>query len=238
MPTRQVVVRVDGHERQVTTMKSTVQTVLHQEGIALSDHDLIEPALTTPVTEKMAITVHRVTYEVLRERTAVPQSTVERFDRRMTVRPVEIHPGRPGVALTTRCQWKKDGEVAVQWVSSRQVIVPPVPRVVIRGKLASRGITGRRVLQVVATAYDPGPGSCGASATGHTAIGLHAGRGIVAVDPHVIPLGSRVYVEGYGAAIAADVGSAIKGHRIDVCFPTRGEALQWGRRQITVVVLE
>lgn len=62
-------------------------------------------------------------------------------------------------------------------------------------------------------------------------------RGYVAVDPRVIPLGTRVYVEGYGYAIADDIGSAIKGHKIDLAMDSYHEAIQFGRRNLTVYVL-
>ena len=67
---------------------------------------------------------------------------------------------------------------------------------------------------------------------------MKAGRGVVAVDPKVIPLGSRVYVPGYGVAIAADTGGAIKGGRLDVCVNSVSEAYSWGVRNVTVYVLE
>ena len=60
----------------------------------------------------------------------------------------------------------------------------------------------------------------------------------VAVDPTVIPLGSRLYVEGYGEAIASDTGGAIKGNIIDVHFPTYEQCIQWGRRTVTVTILD
>ena len=69
-------------------------------------------------------------------------------------------------------------------------------------------------------------------------IGLKAGPGIIAVDPRVIPMRTKVYVEGYGYAIAGDVGSAIKGNRIDVCFNTVREALNFGRRRVRIYILE
>jgi 3D (Asp-Asp-Asp) domain-containing protein len=238
--TKQVSLRVGtAAARPVTTVKPTVQEVLWQEKINLNDHDQVEPALSTAVTEGMTIVVHRVTFEKISERLPIAPSTVQKFDRRMTVRPVEVHPGTPGVAVQTRCMWKKNGVVTVQWVQGYHVVRHSKPRVIMRGKLPSRGgIAPRRVLHMESTAYDPGPGSCGPHATGRTAIGMRAGRGIVAVDPRVIPLGTRVYVEGYGAAIAADTGGAIKGNRIDVCFPTRREALNWGRRTVTVVIVD
>jgi len=70
---------------------------------------------------------------------------------------------------------------------------------------------------------------------GTTANGSAAGPGIIAVDPYVIPLGSSVYVEGYGAAIAADTGGAIQGNIIDVWLPCDA-AWIWGRRSVTITV--
>lgn len=107
-----------------------------------------------------------------------------------------------------------------------------------RWKLSSRGGNGNYpYMDMEATGYDPGPISCGPHATGRTYTGMVARHGVVAVDPRVIPLGTRVYIDGYGQAIAADIGSAIKGNRIDLCFNTYGEAIRFGRRQIRVYLL-
>ncbi len=239
MPGKKVILCVDGATRQVSTLQESVQTLLQQEKIILNPHDLCAPPLITPITDGMTVTVSRVTFEVIRERVPIAPPIRTRWDRRMTVHPVIVHAGHPGVALQTRCVWKKAGKVAQQWVQNLRTLVRPTPTIVVRGKLASRsGLTGRRVMTMVATGYDPSPRSCGRGGKGRTAIGLPAMKGVIAVDPRVIPLGSRVYIEGYGAAIAADIGSAIKGHRIDLCFSTRYEALRWGRHTVTVVVLQ
>jgi 3D (Asp-Asp-Asp) domain-containing protein len=95
-----------------------------------------------------------------------------------------------------------------------------------------------RMLRVEATAYDPGPHTKSITYAGITKLGWRARRGIVAVDPKVIPLRSLLYVEGYGLAWAGDIGGAIKGERIDVCFNTTAEALEWGRKKARVWVLE
>ena len=71
---------------------------------------------------------------------------------------------------------------------------------------------------------------------GNTASGLPVGVGVIAVDPTVIPLGTRVFVPGYGPAVAADVGSAIKGNIIDLWMPTTAQALAWGRRTVTITI--
>ena len=69
-------------------------------------------------------------------------------------------------------------------------------------------------------------------------MGIPARHGVVAVDPSIIPLGARVYIPGYGEAIAADTGGAIYGDRIDLCMETYGEAINFGRRYVTVYVLD
>jgi 3D (Asp-Asp-Asp) domain-containing protein len=84
-----------------------------------------------------------------------------------------------------------------------------------------------RTLTVVATAY---------ALRGRTATGIPTGPGVVAVDPSVIPLGTRMSVPGYGDGIAADVGAAVKGNIIDLWFPTQAQALQWGRRTVTITL--
>lgn len=89
------------------------------------------------------------------------------------------------------------------------------------------------VLTMEATAYLPTDGG----GDGITATGLMAGYGIAAVDPSVIPLGTRLYIPGYGEAIAADTGGAIYGDRIDLCMESYGEAMAFGRRDVTVYVL-
>ena len=234
-----VSLRVGDDVRKVSTEKDTVQTLLHQEGIELNPHDLVDPPLATALTDGMTVSVARVTFETVNERVSVDPPVTTRWDRRMTAKPVVLHPGVPGVAVRKRCMWKKDGVITVQWTQSAHVVRKPKPSVVVRGALPSRaGITGRRSLVMTATAYDPGPRSCGRHSHGRTCIGLPAGHGVVAVDPRIIPLGSRMYIDGYGEAIAADIGHAIKGHIIDLCFSSRAEAMHWGRRTVNVVVLE
>ena len=97
---------------------------------------------------------------------------------------------------------------------------PPVERV-----LPAPGAT--RTLLVDAVAY---------YLPGRTASGLPVGPGVIAVDPSVIPLGTRVYVPGYGPAVAADTGSAIVGPIIDLWMPSTARARAWGRRTVTITV--
>jgi 3D (Asp-Asp-Asp) domain-containing protein/peptidoglycan hydrolase CwlO-like protein len=78
--------------------------------------------------------------------------------------------------------------------------------------------------------------STGYCLRGTTATGIPVGWGVIAVDPSFIPLGTRMFVPGYGEAVAADTGSAVKGAVIDVWFPTCAQALQWGRRTVTITL--
>ena len=92
----------------------------------------------------------------------------------------------------------------------------------------SRG--GERILTMEATAY---------TWTGQrTASGTWPAVGTVATDPEVIPLGTRLWVEGYGEAVAEDTGGLVKGNIIDIYLPTEDECWQWGRRQVEVRVIK
>jgi 3D (Asp-Asp-Asp) domain-containing protein/septal ring factor EnvC (AmiA/AmiB activator) len=93
-----------------------------------------------------------------------------------------------------------------------------------------------------AAAFAPATGhsltvsSTGYSLRGHTATGIPVGSGVVAVDPSVIPLGTRLTIPGYGEGVAADTGSAVRGATIDLWFPTLAQALAWGRQTVTITL--
>ncbi|MGG0240198.1 3D domain-containing protein [Bacillus rhizoplanae] len=104
---------------------------------------------------------------------------------------------------------------------------------------------GGNEMYVEATAYtnDPSengkqPGEHVYTKWGEYDLTANPNMKVIAVDPSVIPLGSRVWVQGYGEAIAADTGSAIKGHKIDVFMPDKGSSKSWGRKQVRVVILD
>jgi len=95
-----------------------------------------------------------------------------------------------------------------------------------------------RTLTMRATAYTAYCEGCSGITANGTDIRSNPNLKVIAVDPRVIPLGSRVWVEGYGEAIAADTGGAIKGNKIDVFIPTEGQAIQWGVKTVTVKILD
>lgn len=122
-------------------------------------------------------------------------------------------------------------ELAVAAPASAPAAAPAAAAVVVDAErpqaAPSAGLRPGQTLSVDAVAY---------SLPGSTASGLPVGRGVVAVDPTVIPLGTRMYVPGYGEAVAADVGSAVQGLLIDLWFPTLAEAQAWGRRTVTITI--
>ena len=109
-------------------------------------------------------------------------------------------------------------EHAARAAQAKSAIVAPATS-------AAPAAAGAQTLSVVATGY---------SGAGATASGLTAGWGVVAVDPSVIPLGTRMSIPGYGTGVAADVGSRVSGAMIDLWFPSDAQARAWGRRTVTI----
>lgn len=113
---------------------------------------------------------------------------------------------------------------------------------------AGKEIKYKKVIDVYATAYCACKSCCGKSpshpAYGVTAMGTKAAHGTVAVDPRVISLGSKLYIEGigstydYGYSQALDTGRAIKGNKIDLYFESHSEALKWGKKKVRVYILD
>ncbi len=147
--------------------------------------------------------------------------------------------GAPGQAVETVRRIYENNQVVSVNVVGERLVHPPQDEVVdVGAKLpeVSRGeLLGRvvKTLNVVATAYWADP----SWSNGRTATGVPARYGVIAVDPSVIPLGTRLYIPGYGYGVAADTGGAIVGNRIDLCFDTGAQAVDYGRQPVTVYVL-
>jgi len=233
-----------GQQQDLRTEPVTVAELLASAGIALGELDRVEvepavpdgTALDHVVADGDAVRVVRVAREVVERVIEVAAETRVRYDRRVH-RSITVREGSPGRARAQVEVWTCDGEETQRSVLSQRMVKRMTPEVVVRGDM-SLPSRGGEVLYMEATGYDPGPRSCGRYASGRTAIGLLAGRGVVAVDPRVIPLGTKLYVDGYGECVAGDVGSAIKGRHIDLGFDSYREAMAWGRRPVRVRILE
>ncbi len=153
---------------------------------------------------------------------------------------VKVTSGKPGETRTIFEVKCVDGKVVSKVKVGTEKVAPINEHYLVgkTGYVASRGHYERgRVLTMQASAYDPSAGR-GSRATFRTATGERAKYGVVAVDPRFIPLGTMVFVEGYGFARASDTGGAIKGNRIDLCMNTNAECIKFGRRTVRVHILK
>ncbi len=137
-----------------------------------------------------------------------------------------------------------DGEEAFEKVLNSKVLTPAKDAKVLEGTSLRQKLYPlkkrarvRKIVTMEATAYYPGPEDTWPYAMGTTASDLKAGYGVVAVDTRFIHLKTPLYIEGYGYAIAADRGGAIKGKKIDLCYDTYEEAVHFGRKNVKVYIL-
>jgi len=246
---------VDGKTRTVMSYRDTVEELLQDNGVVLGPLDRMDGvAPDDPLTENMEIKVVRVEERIITENEEIPYNVVERPNNKMNEGETRtVVEGENGIREKTYKVTYEDGKYVSREFIGEKVVKEPVNRVVEYGTvpnfLTSRGERVRysKVLKMTATAYtnsyeDTGknPGDPG---YGITYSGLAARTGVVAVDPKVIPLGSKLYIEvpgsapDYGFAIAGDVGSAIKGNHIDLFFNTKEEVRKWGTRTVVVYIL-
>ena len=235
-----VTMAVDGKTVQLRSGGMTVVDLLHEQGIVLSGRDKIFPDRGTALVPGMRVRVLRIREKTIVEQSAIPYAVRTTADSRTPRGIVRVaSPGRLGIKELV---WKvtyADGAAVHRERVGWRVVREPQPRIVSVGSqllIVSRGeFVGKETLQMVATAYSP---YCCRGVDNITATGVHAGYGVVAVDPAVIPLGSRLYIEGYGYALAGDTGSRIKGLRIDLGYDTKRQAIQFGRRTVRVYIIQ
>lgn len=228
------------------TLQPNVKDLLKEQNISIGESDIISPSQNTPITLPMTIKITRIKKEQITETDIVSYASSIKFVTNLIRGEKKTaQQGKNGVIERTMEIVYTNGKFTSNKVLAKKILVPSQPEIILAGikprhLLASRGgffTHAKAILEMEASAYDPGPISCGKYADGYTSIGLKAGYGIVAVDPRVIPLRTRLFIEGYGYAIAGDIGSAIKGNRIDLGFDTYQEAIRFGRKRVKVYIL-
>jgi len=249
-------VLVDGKQIKLMTYKENIKEALEDSTIKIGPNDRIEGAkLEDKIVKDMTIKIVRVKEEIVKQTESIAYNVITRNNNSLD-KGVEkvISEGKEGVKEKHYKVVYEDGKEASKQLVKETIISNPVDKIVEVGTLlayqTSRGDSFRytKVLDMYSTAYTSSYSDTGKSPGdpyfGITSSGMRAQQGVIAVDPSVIPLGTRVYVEvagstpDYGYVIAADTGGAIKGNLIDLYFEDAATARSWGYKKVKVYILE
>lgn len=250
-----VYVQVDGQDLTLMTYKESVKETLDDGKVVLGDLDKLEGAsLFDDVESDMKLKVVRVKEQDYTENLSVPFEVANKENRHMDAGKENVLvEGKEGVREKKFKITLEDGiEVARQLISDA-IVVNPINKIIEYGTVlnhkTARGdvVRYQNVIDMRATAYTASLKDTGKSPDhplfGITATGAKVKKGIIAVDPRVIPLGTKVYVEvagstpDYGFAVAADTGGAIKGDLIDLYFDDQSYVDSWGVKRVKVYIL-
>jgi len=243
-----VEITANGVQLEVQSADGTIGEMLKNEEEALQEYgikfnediDEVSPSLDSQIEDNMRVQIVNVEKKELVQNEPVNFETIVEKDESLdkSVSKVKSE-GVNGEKEVTYEVLYRDGVETSRNVTSTKTITEPKNEIVIKGTgqvYASRGgesINYKEKLNCVATAYSGDR----TTATGRSSVRNPGGMSTIAVDPSFIPLGSKVYVEGYGYAIAADTGGAIKGNIIDLFLNSSSECWSWGRRPVTVLVV-
>ena len=232
-----VQIEADGRLIRTRTRAETVAGALGQEGVALVGKDRVEPSLSTPIQSEMAIQVVRVREELVVEFEPIPFKTEWIPDPEVEIDSIRL--AREGQIGLTKRRFRvvyEDGQEVERYLEDSWAEQSPITKtmaygtkIVIRTMETPDGpIEYWRKMRVYTTSYTAA--SCGKPRDhpryGYTRLGWWLTKGIVAVDPDVIPLKTKMYVPGYGHAIAGDTGGGVKGKFIDLGFD-EGKYQSW-----------
>ena len=233
-----------GKQHQVWSTSTTVADFLTQQGIKLNDSDRVEPSLNEPVKDNDVVNIIRVekVTDVVEEPLQFAVVTQKDTNLEKGKQQV-IAEGQPGLASKKYEVILENGKEISRKLISQETVKDKQDKIVAVGTKdlafqVSRGeVSGGKELYVNTTAYTADCNGCSGNTS--TGINLRANPNakVIAVDPSVIPLGTKVYVDGYGYAIAADTGGRIKGYKIDVFFSSKADAYRWGARKVKIKIL-
>lgn len=232
---------VDGRELSVRSRPVTVGAILRQENIPVGPIDIVVPPMNAPMPRRGEIHIIRVRETIKEVEEQLP--FILRWKERSTrnLRTVEMQKG----TLRTKVSKVKiiyhDNREFGRVVLNERTTKKTVYRLALMNREGQiekvYDLSKTRKMNVVATAYYTGDPLCWGDGT-VTCLGLKMQRGIVAVDPKVIPLRTRIYVSGYGYGYAGDTGNLIKGKRVDLGVKNAEEEKEFMHRPVTVYVLE
>lgn len=244
---KEVTLIVNGEEKQISTFKSDVQDLLVAEGVKYDKNDIVTKDLDEKLNDGMEIEIINVTEEVIKESKSVPfeVNVVEDKDLLKGQTKVEEE-GKAGEnQLLYKITYHNGKQVEKTFVEE-VVSEKPINKIVKKGtkveevKVASsRGESSRKIssnsnskgkhMSVVATAY---------TGDSITSTGKRPKWGTIAVDPTVIPYGTKVYIPQFNKTfIAEDCGGAIKGNKIDIFMNDESSVYNWGRKTIDIYIV-
>lgn len=243
-----------GKETTVHVTGGTVEALLEKNEIELNDTDKIKPALDEQVKKDTEISITRVTTENDEVEEAVAFKTEKKQDSSLlkgkekvitegqegkVIKKYEItkENGKEVSRELVETEVKKDSVNKVVAVGTKQPVQKAASNLTTLSSKSAPAPSGGKTYTMTASAFTASCSGCsGVTATG---INLNANPNmkVIAVDPNVIPLGSKVWVEGYGVAVAGDTGGAIKGNRIDIHVPNKSAAYSWGVRTVQVKII-
>ncbi len=225
--TYDITIQIDNKVAPCQTRSKTVGAVLKEVGFKVEEYDIVEPGLKKHLRDDLTVEVKQVDKVEEQAEETTPFKTVKEDDPELNKGTTEVtRKGKKGKDLVTYLVTYTSGKETAREEIDRETIKKPVDKIVhvgIREHIDGFAYTRKEVFQ--ATAYSGG---------GRTATGTRARVGEIAVDPRVIPLGTTVYVEGFGPLRAEDTGGAIKGHIIDIYMSSNAACRRWGRRNVTV----
>lgn len=222
-------VTADGKTKNYKTLCRTVGDALKDCKIKVGDADIVTPGLDTEIGDGLKVVIQRVTTSQETVEEDVDFNTIEKDDPSMEEGKSKVETeGSKGRDKVTYEITYIDGVESERKEISRETVTAAVDKVILNGtKISFNGKSYSRKLVVKAYSYTGG---------GRTAMGTRARVGEIAVDPRVIPLGSKVYIEGVGARIAEDTGGNIKGNTIDIYMNSVAECRKWGARTVTIYI--
>lgn len=247
-------VMVDGNELNIKSAENTVEDMLRAENIVLKDEDKITPLKYQSLKSGLQVKITRVNTEILQEIKAIDYATEFKNSAELDKGAKKvIQKGQTGQKVIISSVVYENGKEISRKLVSESLKSNPIKEIIALGTVGvytpSRGgeIRYTKKLRVRATAYTadfdstgkgPDDPYLGITSTGAMAERNPNGYSTIAVDPRVIPLGTKLWVDGYGYAIAEDIGGAIKGNKIDLYFHSSSEMWNWGARNVDIYILK
>ncbi len=250
-----VTVIAEGREIGIVTCAATVEEVLEQLDVSLNPKDKVSSNLDEIIIPDMRIEVTRVSENIDTVVQKIPYRLIKRPSERLEKGQVKVlQKGKEGEVKKQFEVVMHNNKEAFKTLIGEEIISKPIDQIEEHGTVGvyktSRGesVRFKKAISMKATAYDLSYESCGKHPDhphyGITRSGMKARYGVVAVDPKVIPLLSRLYIEAadgswaYGHAVAGDTGGAVKGNKIDLFYDDAQYVKRFGIKPVKVYVLE